>query len=381
MAAKRSVLLALTDTHHGFFRGVARYAREHRWHIVSDMIYTAKIPVGWRGDGIISFIGDRDDLADFILSSGLPAVEISMVRNEINLPRVEGDSEMIGRLAAEHFLERGFRHFAWAPFLDDVVNAERYRGFANHLARTDFTCDLLPAADSRRGNPAERDWTARRKQLTRELKRLPKPLAVFCYNDCVAADIIDACEDAGVLVPEAVAVMGVDNDPILWESVNVPLSSVCHDLEGMAYQAAALLDRLMSGRKPPPHVIRVPPTGLVTRRSTDIVAIDNLQVARALRYIQDEYANHLLGVGSVVAATELSRRPLEIAFRHELKRTINEEIVRVRIEKAKSLLSTTNMKVLEIAAVTGFTQPSHLFRTFRKLVGLSPKGYQKKAVR
>ena len=137
----------------------------------------------------------------------------------------------------------------------------------------------------------------------------------------------------------------------------------------------------MSGRKPPPHVIRVPPTGLVTRRSTDIVAIDNLQVARALRYIQDEYANHLLGVGSVVAATELSRRPLEIAFRHELKRTINEEIVRVRIEKAKSLLSTTNMKVLEIAAVTGFTQPSHLFRTFRKLVGLSPKGYQKKAVR
>ena len=104
------------------------------------MIYTAKIPVGWRGDGILSFIGARDDLAEFILTSGLPAVEISMVRNEINLPRVEGDSEMIGRLAADHFLERGFRHFAWAPFLDDVVNAERYRGFANRLARANFTC-------------------------------------------------------------------------------------------------------------------------------------------------------------------------------------------------------------------------------------------------
>ena len=97
-------------------------------------------------------MGDRDDLAEFILSSGLPAVEISMVRNEIDLPRVEGDSELIGCLAAEHFLERGFRHFAWAPFLDDVVNAERYRGFANRLARANFTCHLLPPADTRHGD-------------------------------------------------------------------------------------------------------------------------------------------------------------------------------------------------------------------------------------
>src|SRR5512139_3103755 len=98
------------------------------------MIYTAKIPVGWRGDGILSFIGGRDDLAEFILGSGLPAVEISMVRNDIQLPRVEGDNDLIGRLAAEHFLERGFRHFAWAPFMDDVVNTERHRGFADCLA-------------------------------------------------------------------------------------------------------------------------------------------------------------------------------------------------------------------------------------------------------
>ena len=378
MRAKRSVLLALTDTHHGFFKGAARYAREHQWHVVADMIYTAKIPVGWRGDGILSFIGDRDDLAEFIVASGLPAVEISMVRNEINLPRVEGDSEMIGRLAAEHFLERGFRHFAWAPFLNDVVNAERYRGFANRLARANLTCHVLPPANSSANRQATQDWTARRKALTRELRHLPKPLAVFGYNDCVAADIIDTCDDAGLLVPEAVAVMGVDNDMILCECVRVPLSSVCHDLEGMAYKAAALLDRLMSGRKPPKEVIRVPPTGLVTRRSTDIVAVDNLQVARALRFIQDQYANPLLGVEAVVAATDLSRRALEKAFRHELKRTLNEEIVRLRMEKVKDLLTTTKLKVVEVATLTGFSRPSHLFRTFRKLVGLSPKTYRKK---
>lgn len=376
MAPKRSVLLALTDTHHGFFKGAARYARENHWHLVVDMIYTAKIPVGWRGDGILSFIGDRDDLAEFILASKLPAVEISMVRNDIDLPRVEGDSEMIGRLAAEHFLERGFRHFAWAPFLDDVLNAERYRGFANRLARDGMTCDLLPPADTRHDHPATRDWSVRRKLLTRELQRLPKPLAVFGYNDCVAADIIDACDDAGLLVPEAVAVIGVDNDLILCECVRVSLTSVCHDLEGMAYQAAALLDRLMSGEAPPEGVLRVPPIGLVTRRSTDIVAVENLQVARALRYILDHFANPNLEVGAVVAATDLSRRLLERAFRHEMNRGLNEEIVRVRMEKVKELLLTTEITVVEIAAATGFSRPSHLFRTFRKFFGTSPKSYR-----
>jgi LacI family transcriptional regulator len=373
---KRSVLLALTDSHHGFFKGAARYAREHGWHVVADMIYTAKIPVGWRGDGILSFIGDRDDLANFILSSGLPAVEISMVRNDINLPRVEGDSDLIGRLAAEHFLERGFRHFAWAPFLDDVVNAERYRGFANRLATANFTCNLLPPANTRHSDDTTSDWANRRKWLTRELNRLPKPLAVFAYNDCVAADIIDACDDAGLLVPEAVAVLGVDNDAILCECVRVPLSSVCHDLEGMAYQAAALLDRLMAGAQPPTEVIRVQPKGVITRRSTDIVAVDNLQLARALRFIRDHYTTPLLGVQAVVAATEISRRLLEKAFRREMNRSLNEEIGRVRLEKVKELLATTPMKVVDIAAVTGFSRPSHLFRTFRKIIGISPIAYR-----
>lgn len=373
---KRSVLLALTDTHHGFLKGAARYAREHHWHLVPDMIYSAKIPIGWRGDGILSFIGGRDDLAEFIVSSGLPAVEISMVRNDIRLPRVEGDNEMIGRLAAEHFLERGFRHFAWAPFMDDVVNEERHRGFADHLARHNLTCDVLPTADSRHDNPASRDWSVKRKELIEALSAQPNPLAVFAYNDCVAANVIDACDDAGLLVPEAVAVMGVDNDTVLCECVRVPLSSVCHDLEGLAYEAAALLDRMMNGEKPPDEVIRVQPKGVVTRRSTDIVAVDDLQLARALRFIRDHYTDSLLGVEAVVAATDVSRRLLEKAFRREMKRSLNEEIIRVRMEKVRDLLVTTHMKVVDVAAATGFSRPSHLFRTFRKYFGVSPKSYR-----
>src|SRR5262249_55442140 len=157
----------------------------------------------------------------------------------------------------------------------DVVNAERYRGFANRLAKENLACHVLPPADSRSAPGGTRDWATRRQLLIRELRRLPKPLAVFAYNDCVAADIIDACDNSGLLVPEAVAVLGVDNDTMLCECLRVPLSSVCHDLEGMAYQAAALLDRLMAGKKAPKKILRVPPTGLMTRRSTDIQAVNN----------------------------------------------------------------------------------------------------------
>ncbi len=368
---KRLVLLALTDTHHGFLKGAARYAREHHWHLVPDMIYSAKIPTGWQGDGILSFIGARDDLAEFIRTSGVPTVEISMVRNDIHLPRVEGDNERIGGLAAEHFLERGFRHFAWAPFVDDVVNDERYRGFANRLAKNHLTCELLPTGESDHGG-----WGARRERLIHALLSLPHPLAVFAYNDGVAADIIDACGEADLLVPEAVAVMGVDNDTLLGECVRVPLSSVCHDLEGMAYTAAAILDRMMDGGLPPTEVIRIPPKGLITRRSTDIVAVDDLQLARALRFIRDQFSNPLLGVEDVVAATDISRRLLEKAFRREMNRSLNEEIIRVRMEKVKDLLVTTNLKVVDVAAATGFCRPSHLFRTFRKFFGTSPQRYR-----
>ena len=377
-AKRRNVLLAITDTHHGFLKGVIRYAREHHWHLVADMIYTAKIPHGWRGDGIVSFIGYRDDLADFVVSSGIPAVEISFLRSDLPLPKVGGDDRKIGQLAADHFMERGYRHYAWAPFAENSSNLERYASFSRQVEKHGGYCHSLPPLDPLHQGTSRNNWAVRRKELISELRRLPKPLAVFAYNDCVAADIIHACNEAKIPVPESVAVLGVDNDPLFCELSSVPLSSVCHDLEGMAYEAAALLDRIMSGNKTPRKSIRVSPKGLITRRSTDILAVDNLQVAHALRYIGDHYAQAQLDVRGVVASTRLSRRPLERAFRLELGRSINEEIVRVRLEKVRELLATTEMKVLEIAEATGFSRPNHLYRIFRKKFGLTPKAYRER---
>ena len=129
MNPKRNVLLALTTTHHGFYRGVARFARENNWHLTTDMLYAATIPRGWKGDGIISHVGYWKELADFVRSARCPRVELTMVRKDLGLPYVDGDHRAIGRLAAQHFLERGYRRFAWFPFTHDPLNNERRAGF------------------------------------------------------------------------------------------------------------------------------------------------------------------------------------------------------------------------------------------------------------
>jgi LacI family transcriptional regulator len=369
----RHVLVAITDSHHGFLKGVARYAKEHHWHLSAEMIYTAKLPIGWQGDGIISFVGYRNDLAEFILQSGLPAVEISFLRKDLPLPKVGGDDKRIGELAAEHFLERGYRHYAWAPFTNNASNAERYEGFCEALAHAGHVPHTFPRLDSVEDRSKQCDWAARRRKMVAELKRLPKPLAVFAYNDCIAADILYVCDDAEIPVPESVAVLGVDNDPTFCELPRVPISSICHDLEGMAYESAALLDRIMDGQEAPKENLRVSPRGLVTRRSTDILAVENLAVARALRTIGDLFADPLLDVGTIAHSSGVSRRTLEKAFRRELNRSINEEIVRLRLAKTQELLSSTDLTVAEIGMAAGFSRPSHLYRLFKKHFATSPK--------
>lgn len=222
--------VALTTTHHGLYRGVARYGREHNWHLVTDMLYAATIPYGWRGDGIISHIGYWDELADFIRSAQQPIVELTNVRPDIDVPHVEADNYKIGTIAAVHFLNREYRNFAWAPFTDDIVNQQRYEGFYKEIKGRGYGCAILPPQHHLSGFPPRIDWFRHLKLLIKKILKLPKPLAIFCYNDCVAANVLCACQDANILVPEEIALVGADNDELLCEAVTVPLTSVIHDL-------------------------------------------------------------------------------------------------------------------------------------------------------
>ncbi|MBV8417868.1 MAG: XylR family transcriptional regulator [Verrucomicrobia bacterium] len=375
---KRTILLALTSTHHGFYRGAARYAAEHDWHVVADMIYDATIPVGWRGDGILSFVGHWEELAKYVISAGVPVVEISSVRKDLGIPCVMEDNQEIGRLGAEHLLERNFKNFVWAPFCDDAVNEERFQGFAALVRSVGFDCVRLLPVNTRRSARLSRhvNWTLRRRWVIHTIQSLRYPLGIFCYNDCVAADLVDACIEAGIQIPDQVAVLGVDNDPVICDCVQVPLSSVRHDLEGMAYEAAALLDRLINGERPPKMPKRIPPKGVVTRKSTEVLAVEDPKVSAALRYIQGNFSGGNLSVDDVVAHCGVPRRSLERAFRKELERTMLHEILRVRINHAQKLLETTPLSVTDIAAQSGFASLNHFFRVFHARTGLTPRAFR-----
>jgi LacI family transcriptional regulator len=375
---KRTILLALTSTHHGFYRGAARYAAEHDWHVVADIIYDATIPVGWRGDGILSFVGHWDDLAKYVTSAGVPVVEISSVRKDLGVPSVMEDNEAIGRLGGEHLLGRNLKNFAWAPFCDDAVNEERFRGFAESVREAGFDCLRLLPFSSRRNARLNRhlNWTLRRRRVVNTIRSMPHPLEIFCYNGCVVPDIVDACIEAGIQIPDEVAVLGVDNDPVICDCVQVPLSSVRHDLEGMAYEAAALLDRLIDGEAPPEIPQRIAPKGVVTRRSTELLAVEDPTVGAALRYIQANFCEGDLSVGDVVAHCRVPRRSLERTFKRELQRTVLHEILRVRVSYAQRLLETTSLSVTDIAARSGFVNLNHFFRVFQGRTGLTPRKFR-----
>jgi Transcriptional regulators len=375
---KPTILLALTSTHHGFYHGAARYAAEHDWHVVADMIYDATIPVGWKGDGILSFVGHWEELAKFVVSARMPVVEISSVRKDLGIPCVMEDNEAIGRLGAEHLLERNLKTFVWAPFWDDTVNEERFLGFATAIRTAGFECVRLLPVNTRRSARSSRHMnrTLRRRWVIHTIRSLRYPLGIFCYNDCVAADIVDACIENGIRIPDEVAVLGVDNDPVICDCVQVPLSSVRHDLEGMAYEAAALLDHLMNGGSPPEVPKRIAPKGVVTRKSTEVLAVDNSDVASALGYIQENFPRGNLSVDDVVAHGRVPRRSLERAFRDELQRTILHEILRVRVNHAEKLLETTTHPVTDIAIRSGFASLNHFYRVFRTRTGLTPRAFR-----
>jgi LacI family transcriptional regulator len=359
MAKRKTVLMALSSTHHGFFRGISKYAGEHGWHLNTFMAYSGKIPLGWHGDGIISFSGYRDDLAEFIRQAPFPKVELSLLRDDLDIPKVVSDNFRIGQLAAEYFLERHFKNFAWAPFAEDIPDQERFFGFKESLKKVGLQVSTLPTLMAANNQPPL-DWAKSREKLIAALQQMPKPFAVFAYNDGVGVEVIDACLEAGLLVPEQVAVLGVDNDEIVCESVPIPLSSVQYDLDVLAYEGAALLDRLMNGENPPETLTRVRPRGIFTRLSTDILAMDNVEVAKALRYIWTHYDDSSLSAEQVASQTTLTSRGLRKAFQKKLHRSIHKEIMRVRMEKVIGLLKHSGHSVNLIASQAGFSSANLL---------------------
>ncbi|MBC7368242.1 MAG: DNA-binding transcriptional regulator [Undibacterium sp.] len=350
--------------------GVAKYARMAGW-ILNDITSRNRlVPCGWKGNGIVTLLPGRarDDLLQFVKGAGVPVVDLSEQMPELPFARVTTDDDAIGRMAAGHFITRGFDHLAFfAQDINAPVVRQRMGGFraaALAAGRKFHLIDYTPLSNRPKATTKMLPW------LAAALSRLPKPLAVMAQYDAEANDIVRACQIADLAVPDEVAVIGVDNDPIYAELGPLPLSSVVTNRELVGYRGAELLDRLMAGEEPPGVTLRIPPDGVVVRRSSDVIAAQDVNVAKALAFIAQRYRSPIT-VDEIVAASGASRSKLYTKFALHTGHSIQREIVRQRLEHAKLLLRGSQDKLQNIAEACGFEEAAQLSKTFKYCLGIS----------
>ncbi|WP_428937264.1 substrate-binding domain-containing protein [Fontivita pretiosa] len=355
--------------------GVARYVHEHEpWDIYLKpygVDYSLRQWArNWSGDGIIAAIWT--DRPQHLLQAEVPVVDL--VGCLPDAPLVHTNDLSVGRLAADHLLERGYRNFAFVGY-ESAWSVARQRGFEQRIRDFGCTSEIHQFIITRLASSGPRAWERRQTQLANWVRKLPKPIGVMTCTDLLGQQFLEACSRADVAVPEQVAVIGADNDELICAVSIPPLSSVIiNDLQ-RGYQAAALLDRLMAGLPPPQEPVYIEPAGVVARASTDILAIADQAVVAALRFIRD-HACEPIGVNDVVQHVPMSRRMLERRFHRAVGRSIHDEIVRVRLNRAVELLCATELKLETIAARTGFNTASYMGAVFRRLLGMTPGCYR-----
>jgi LacI family transcriptional regulator len=384
MARKHSVprvaILIETSRVYGreLIEGIVQYVHEHGpWSIQFEERGLEDPPPqwlrGWNGDGIITRTA-TPALARAIRRTGRPAVEL--LRNDRFSGDVESDHDAVGRLAAEHFIQRGLETFGFFAFGEAAWVRMRREGYIRALAALGHGC--FQYRPPRHRSVILPHWDeCQQGRVARWLGDLPTPVGIFCAGDVHAMHLIKVCNTCGIAVPERVAVIGVDNDAVICNVTNPPLSSVDLDTRRIGYEAAVLLDRRMKGQSLNSRLHVVPPSHIVTRQSTDVMAISDPDVAEALRLIR-ENAHRRIRASDVIAKIGLSRRTLERRFEHHLHRSLKAEILRVQIGNAKLLLSRSNLPVEAVGKQCGFPRFKYFGQVFRRETGVTPREFRKR---
>ncbi len=369
----------LIETSRGFGRsllhGIARYARLHGpWRFTRRTGSLDSPLPEWKDLHINGAIARDIGNVRPNLPKGIPVIFVQHnLETYQPYPAIVTDSENIARLAVRHFRERGF----------DNLGFYGLNEFAWSKTRCEHFCRLAQESGARvciyERKPSKGRRTLLKEQSIRVewLKSLPKPVGLMCCNDECALQIIEACLAAGLYVPDDVAVLGVDNDTLICELSDPPISSVALNTEGAGYAAAELLDSLMQGRKMRSQIIPAAGTHVVTRQSTDVFAVQDADIVAALRFMRRN-AHRNLQVEDVVRATTVSRRVLEKRFRTTLKRSLYREMRRIRAKHIVELLLSTDLSITEIASKAGFEGVEHIARYFRKETGMSLREYRKR---
>lgn len=380
MKKRKNVLLALGWCDHRLIQGIGAYAAEHHWHLSSASITQEfVIPHDWQGDGILAWLAGKDELATFVLSHRIPVVDFSLRRKHPR-PRVVFDHAMTGRLAAQHFLDRGFRTFLYYSFSDNWTYEARGASFVAELERAGFVCTWLKGHLVKATRRDRSVWSARQKWLEREILASAKPVAIFTANGAHALEVLEACESAGLRIPDDVAIIGWEDDLLVGQANLRSITTIDPNYEELGYRGAALLDSLMSGARPPAKPLLVDSARIITRHSTEVTSVQHGGIQRALRFIGERLAQSF-SVDDVAEAAGMSRRGLHQAFIDQMGRTPGGHIRAARIEMARKFLAETDLKVELVAKRSGYPSLNTFFVAFKKACGKTPAEYRREARR
>ncbi len=359
----------------GILHGIREYVREHEpWAFSLGEHRRGEPPdwlARWQGDGIIARI-ENDQIANAIARSKLPTVDVSAARRIPQLPWVETDNEAIARVAFDHLLERGYEHFAFVGAPPFQWSVEREEWFKRLARKSGHECHIMPKTNDVHDAPSGRE---RLNRLAKWISKLPKPIGLLAAYDIMAHEVIDACRSVNIAIPEEVAIVGVDNDELLCDLCDPPLTSIALDTDQTGYRAAELLDQMMCGNVVPgePHLFK--PIGIVPRQSTDSLAMSDPEVVKAVQYIR-LHACEGISVTDLLEQVSTSRRVFEQRFREQVGKTAHQLIVQTRLDRVKEMLINTDLPLADIAHRCGFSHQEYMSVVFKKIMGLPPSEYR-----
>jgi len=366
----------------GLLHGIVQYSNFHGpWLFYMEPEINKKSrkhPYEWirdlEADGIIGYTWDAN-LIKAIVNLGFPAMIRGLEKPTLNAYCIVTDQVAIARTAVEYFLELGFRRFAYCGFDDMIWSQQRGENFSKTVAESGYKTYLYRQPKAKRLRTPDKEQVI----IAKWLISLPKPIAVMAGNDDRSQDILAACKIADIKVPSEVAILGVDNDELICGLSYPQLSSIALSTQRAGYEAARVLGKLMEGQKVAENEKEVSVSSLhvVTRQSTDIMAIEDKQVAEAVHFIRN-HSNEVIQVGDVAEAAGLSRRTLEQRFRKILAHSVHEEIKYTRVNQMAKMLIGTTLSISQIARSLGFPYTNNISRYFKRQKGISPLEYRKK---
>jgi LacI family transcriptional regulator len=309
----------------------------------------------------------------------LPTVDVYRENESRKFPCVVTDQKKIALEAIRHFQERGFQNFAFCGYTHAAYSEQREAHYIQELQQQGIQPSVYrhpPLKNPKKLSNIEEHAMKYTTALTKWLRILPKPVALFTCNDTRAYQVLNACNLGGIAVPKEVAVLGVDNDTVECEITNPPLSSIDPNAARVGYEAASLLHQLIQGKTPLSTQIVIPPEKVVCRQSTDVIAFQDADVAEAVYYVR---RNALLAIDfkKVVRTLNTSRSTLERWFHRYLGHSMLDEIVSIRIKHIQGLLITTDHPLEEISFASGFKHVESMCRIFKRHVGLTPGEYRR----